>query len=413
MEAFNTIPVEYDLRPAYYDDFQCLAGDCRWTCCKGWHITFDKKDYMFLKRQTGSPDFNDRMAHSLRRIRSGPFSEKFYGEIKLKEDGLCPLQCENGLCALQLEKGHAALPYVCRIFPRTEMPLPSGYLEKDLSPACEGVLALLWEMPEGIEFRSDPLPAGQITKAAVGPRSSLKAYFHEIRSQCIDFLQDRRISLPKRIMVMGLALKSLAEGETDLTRWMARAQFLSEQAAAGGITLEEGNEHVLQKILANHTRFFSLLSSVSDDFRSVQQEMLEALVIGGRIENGAPLATVSSIPYREASKRFQQQFGSQGDYFMENLMVALFFQLHFPVLDSPVDLWKSYVNFCNLYSIYRFLAVMSCREGAAADRDELFRLMVYASRTLVHNGQVQSAVQDVMFETDSATLAHMSILLSG
>ena len=61
MEAFNGIPVKYDLRPTYFDDFQCLAGDCRLTCCKGWHITFDKKDFMSMKRLTGSPEFNDRM----------------------------------------------------------------------------------------------------------------------------------------------------------------------------------------------------------------------------------------------------------------------------------------------------------------------------------------------------------------
>ena len=142
------------------------------------------------------------------------------------------------------------------------------------------------------------------------------------------------------------------------------------------------------------------------------QELLEALIIGGVLENGTARARVSSIPYREARARFEERFGSR-DYFMENLMVSLFFQMHFPALDSPQELWKCYVNFCNVYSIYRFLAVMSCREGAAGDRDELFRLMVYASRTVIHNGMVQTAIQDVMFETDSATLAHMSILLCG
>ena len=27
-----------------------------------------------------------------------------------------------------------------------------------MSPACEGVLELLWNLPDGVEFRSDPLP---------------------------------------------------------------------------------------------------------------------------------------------------------------------------------------------------------------------------------------------------------------
>lgn len=412
MEMSRSIPVEYDLRPACYDDFQCLAGDCRLNCCKGWHITFNRKDYMFLKRQTGSPDFNARMEHAIHRIRSGPFSGAYFGEIHLKENGLCPLQREDGLCALQLEKGHNALPAVCRIFPRIENVSPSGFLERALSPACEGVLALLWELPEGVDFRSDPLPASQVTQTAIGPQGSLYVHFQEIRSQCIDFLQDRRISLPQRILLMGLALKSLVDGERDLSRWLARAQMLSEQAAAGGITLGEENNQTLHKFLANNTRLLPLLPDVSEDFRTIPQEVLESLIVAGKSENGVFRATVSILPYLAARARFQERFGDR-EYFMENLMVSLFFQLHFPVLNSPEELWKSYVNFCSLYSIYRFLSVMSCREGAAGDRDELFRLLVYASREMMHNGKLQNAVRDLMFENDSATLAHMSILLSG
>ena len=84
-----------------------------------------------------------------------------------------------------------------------------------------------------------------------------------------------------------------------------------------------------------------------------------------------------------------------------------------PTLTVADDLWKSYVNFCNLYSIYRFMAVMSCREGAEGDRGELFRLLVYASRNLIHDSTSQTALRDNFFQNDSATLAHMSVLLSG
>ena len=66
--------------------------------------------------------------------------EYFYGEFDLA-GGSCPLQRPDGLCSLQLEKGHDALPRVCKIFPRSEVYHSSGYLERSLSPACEGVLA--------------------------------------------------------------------------------------------------------------------------------------------------------------------------------------------------------------------------------------------------------------------------------
>ena len=60
-EQTRSIPINHDLRPAYYDDFQCLASGCRFTCCKGWHVTFDKKDYLALKRQEGSPELTETL----------------------------------------------------------------------------------------------------------------------------------------------------------------------------------------------------------------------------------------------------------------------------------------------------------------------------------------------------------------
>ncbi|MDE6589377.1 MAG: flagellin lysine-N-methylase, partial [Oscillospiraceae bacterium] len=341
METTHTVPVGYDLRPAYYDKFQCLAGDCRLTCCKGWRITFDKKDFMSMKQQTGSPEFNSRMSGALRRIRNGVLHENgYYGEIHLKENGSCPLQCENGLCILQLEKGHTALPQVCRGFPRIEIPFLSGFLEKSLGPACEGVLALLWDLPEGVDFYSDPLPQSKVLRVPTKQFGPLAPHFQEIRSQCIDFLQDRRFSLPQRILLMGLALKSLADGETDLSRWTADVQLLLEQAVSKGVSLGEENDQSLMMFLSNHVRHLPLLPQKYDDFAAVPQELLEALIIGGTSEHGAARVEVSTIPYLNARDRYQERFGGR-DYFMENLMVSIFFHLHFPVVDSPEGLWKS------------------------------------------------------------------------
>ena len=153
------ILVQEDLRPVYYDKFHCLAEGCRLSCCKGWSITFNKKDYLALRRQSGSPELMERLT-GLRRVRDPNAAENRYGEFTM-EGGTCALLREDCLCALQAERGPDALPEVCRNFPRTWAYQPSGYLERSLTPACEGVLALLWDLPEGLEFLSDPLTKEQ------------------------------------------------------------------------------------------------------------------------------------------------------------------------------------------------------------------------------------------------------------
>ena len=55
---------------------------------------------------------------------------------------------------------------------------------------------------------------------------------------------------------------------------------------------------------------------------------------------------------------------------------------------------------------------MSCRDGVSETKEELFRLLVIVSRALIHSTGARF-LSDQMLQHDSATLAHMAILLSG
>lgn len=403
-----SVPVTADLRPAYYDDFRCLAAGCRISCCKDWSITFNKKDYLSLKRQDGSPDLNARLGSGLRRIRKGTGAEMFYGEFDM-DSGVCPLLREDCLCQLQCEKGHGALPRVCRTYPRSSQYAASGYLERSLSPSCEGVLELLWELPEGIEFRSDPLPQEQQKYVVFSESVLLPKWFPVIREWCIDLLQDRRFPLPQRIWLMGLGLKELADGETDIRRWVERAAALPENVG-GSVVLPTGDRELAMFL---GSCIYTLLGFQPQEpsLKAARSGVLESMNLSPTT-GGTGGMTIPYAPYREARERFETVFQGR-EYFMENLMTTIFFYLNMPYTGSGETLWKGYVNFCNLYSIYRFLSVMSCREGVEDPKEELFRLTVLASRALLHNQTRQTQLRDGLFQNESATLAHMAILLGG
>lgn len=405
-ENEKSMQINADLRPAFYDQFKCLAAGCRFSCCMdGWRVTFDKKDYLALKRQKGSPEFNALMERSLRRIRKGPLSDIHFGEFDMS-GGSCPLLREDGLCVLQMEKGHQALPEVCRIFPRKKIYMPSGYLERCVGPACEGVLELLWNLPEGVEFLSDPLPK---TEYEVLPfhKDSLNRFFGPVREWCIDMLQDRRFPLPRRILLMGLALKELTKENVDVVEWLLYANALPEMPEEA-VPQPEGNAS-LAMFLINNIHILLRLPSELPAFGRIPSEICKGVGLEPTI--GTTQASISLGPYLRARERFQEQFGDR-DYFFENLMVTLFFHLCFPLLRSPEELWGSYVNFCNLYSFYRFMAVMSCRDGVEDCRAELFRLIVFASRQITHT-KGDTSLRDELFKNGSSTLAHMAILLGG
>lgn len=403
----DTIKLETALMPAYYKEFHCLASACQDTCCAGWKIEFNKKDYLAIKRAARTDELKQKLSEGMPRLREREH-DNMYAEFSMDTAGKCHLLREDGLCALQLECGPDTLPRVCRIFPRKEV-YTAHAREFSLSPACEGVLALLWELPEGVDFTSDPLPEKERYWAFPKRDSDIAAiHFQEIRSLCIDLLQDRRFPLAERIMMVGLALKPLAEGESDFSRWLAQVRALPGTAQAAGLLAGVERGKALPLFLTNAVTVLFSPKNRGNDTLPLRIAAALWLDMGSEGDTRRLLAG----PYLTAQARFDKQFAGR-EYFMENLAVALFFHQGLPDMNGPEELWRSYLNFCNLYSIYRFAAVMSCREGAPGDRDELFRLLVHVSRALLHSRERQVDLQDSLFQNDSATLAHMAVLLSG
>lgn len=402
------ITIQNDLRPAYYDDFHCLMSDCKLSCCKcDWQIAFGKKDYLKLKKQKGSPELNKRLEHCLRRVRGENANETNNYAKFVIENGQCPLLTENCLCRLQQENGEKVLPEVCRVFPRLKKYSSTGYLERSLSPACEGVLALLWDLPQGIEFKSDPVSDDEKYVGSYLNDNKIIPFSQDIRSLCIDFLQNRRFALPERILLLGLALKSLAEGETDAAAWLSQAKALLESTVPGSLLTNLHTENTLPLFLANNANTLFSPEHQGSSAWEIQTIALDWL----SLENQEEANHLETEPYLQARERFEKEFAGR-EYFMENLMVTLFFHLNLPNVESTEKIWESYLDFCNLYSIYRFAAVMSCREGAPGDKAELFHLLVHVNRSMLHRLDKRTGLQERLFQNNSASLAHMAILLS-
>lgn len=414
--------IEFDLRPAYYDDFHCLAQDCQISCCKGWRISFDRKDYLALRRLHGSEELNRRMSKSLSRIKDGKIN--YYAEFALDGDA-CPLLAEDGLCILQKECGHDALPYVCRIYPRREGAWLSGYFERSLSPSCEAVLELLWNLPQGIDFASDPLPKNeQTTEMLPNPENSLThltAHFQEIRSLCIDILQDRRFSMAQRILLMGIYLQKLtAEGEIDIPQWLEEtAAVLSHpQAVEIAAQLTPESPKNIRLALFNHVKTLVLLNDVKKD--SFSAEMIartKALLVRNQVSEREEMklrVDTNLDGFLAAREKFLADFGAD-EYFMENFAVTVFFYMDFPMTLSKEALWQSYISFCNIYSFARMMAIcsyMEAAEGEEAQKAALFRALLFTGRTLLHNAAGEKYLQEEFFLHENSSLAHMQILLS-
>lgn len=401
----QSVPMRVRLMPSYYPRFACTGGDCRFSCCDGgWKIAFNKKDYLKIKRAAKSTKLEQLCETACRRIRDPKSS--WYAEFPLP-NGRCGFLNEQNLCSLQIECGHDTLPWVCRIYPRSERYTPYGK-EYSMTPSCDAVLDILWDMPDGLDFIEEELPPAPYITCQFAPNELL---FPEVRAQCVDILQARQFPFEHRMLLLGMALHMLkeqlqtaeeqAKESLDLTVWQQKVGLLLEGAASG---------HMFDTLSGNTKMFLSnhlITVSITDS-----REMLEAAytMLGVMMEDKQEGLHVDAKCYIETAAKVQA-FLAQHAHFMENLMVNNLFYLAYPRTATAEALWQDYVALCNLYSYYKFCITASCVEEVSKER--VFWAVARCSRDLLHDDQGAAELRTQFFAHNSDSLAHMAILILG
>lgn len=108
-------------RISFFDKFECLAGDCPETCCKGFSIPVEEKTYEKLRAAGGLAGLKARLCIT------GAQDDRLLNRSRRK----CPYLQKDGLCALQVLEfadkpksgssfsGFGVLqPHTCKVFPR-------------------------------------------------------------------------------------------------------------------------------------------------------------------------------------------------------------------------------------------------------------------------------------------------------
>lgn len=407
------LPIHSALIPVFYQNFHCLAQDCRDSCCLNWSITFDKKDYLRLRRLEAPEALKQRLEQGVRRRRKGKHDGVMYGYFDLNtNNGRCPFLDPDGLCSIQRACGHEALPNVCTTYPR-KIFYTAAAKEYTLSPSCEGVLQQLWELPDGVEFVEDPLPKGEHRTYNARKGDSIAHCFAPLRAMCIDILQNRSMSLTQRMLSLGLILQKLQKEEwTDFDPDTWSQQSLADVDHIAAMAMEiPGNQDMY---LTQNLSVLNAIAALKKDWYTDLYTALDIkreLTLDAQSEseyNAHITTTVSRKDYQEALSCYQAAF-SDREYFFENLMVAAALYLGFPSLGSREELWKSYVSLCSLYSFYRFVSVVGSKEAATKER--LFHFLALSSRATLHNRDRFDGFQEALFQHESSSLAHMAILL--
>ncbi len=355
------------LVPDYYPDFHCKMGACRHACCEGWPISVTMGDYFRLLGVDCSPELRRRLDTSLH-LASRP-TEEAYAQISPRYDGHCPLHLPDGRCALHAELGEDVLAAVCRLYPRG---VRNGEdREASCANSCEAVLEMFLHRQAPLTFRRERLAF------ALPDAPARRHFFHtagraqEIRLWLISHLQNRQYPLPRRMLLLGMALRAL-DGALNAKDDGRVARLLSGEESIPVPELPVPDHDQVLSGLQTVERFLAITDAHSHSIHDYGEHALRYFAAGDAL-----------CQYKEATQRLERLL-PQWETWLEHMLVNHLYFVQFPFQDRPVPLQDEYLAVCAAYVLLRCLLVgwMATHEGEAEAVDvaaAAFRLIDHTS----------------------------------
>lgn len=163
-------------KPAYFDDFRCLAGQCPDSCCKEWDVLVDETSAARYLSMEGS------LGEALREVM---YQEDGAHYFAIQPDRRCPMWRDDGLCRIQAEAGEAALCQVCRDFPRLTHDF-GDFVERGLELSCPEAARIILSAPPA-PWAEEDRPGGEAEYDEEAMAALLR-----LRKEALAILEDQR-----------------------------------------------------------------------------------------------------------------------------------------------------------------------------------------------------------------------------
>ena len=361
------------LQPKYVGKFQCDGKICPANCCRrNWKIevdaeTFDK--YLQLEsseRELTRHIVSDNVAYFIR-----------------QENGACPFLNSQGLCSIQLQRGEENISQLCRSYPR-QLYKFGGIIERSLTLTCPLAARLILNSKNRIEFETSEIDLPDwahrqifVSESNVPPE--IISYFTEIQFTAISILQERRLTIDQRLIVLGFYLRQLEEivrrGDFKIISTLNKI-YTSEEFFLGQIPI--------------------LIDSVN--FQPKEFETLMSAVLE-KIREGAAQKYIRQINFNvdaKAYKKFMKKYAVT----LENYLVNEFFGGVYPYKIGGT-IQHNYAVFAVNFKIAETLALSLFPKNPA---QKIFEMFIELAVDLNHNETFLAAITDAVKDFADITL---------
>lgn len=136
------------LKPTYYKNFKCIAGDCPDSCCQGWEVDADLQSLKYYSNL-------DKNLEIKQRIDSVLDKDEFDNTIfRLAPKKRCPFLNDENLCDMHIAIGAEHTPFTCRTFPRFIYDYGSTR-EIGISFSCPVASDMMYNLKGHLQFETE------------------------------------------------------------------------------------------------------------------------------------------------------------------------------------------------------------------------------------------------------------------
>ena len=394
------------LKPFYYDDFKCIAGDCIDNCCHAeWEISIDKKTYKKYRKLKGQ--WGNKINNNIGRIRSN-ISDLRYGKIKLKDKG-CSLLDEKGLCTIHANLGVGYLCNTCKVYPREITKFGEIY-ERNLFMSCPEVARYFVRHKENFYFNMGEEELSDLDKDYIIDKSYDEKLYNllwDSRSLAMEIIQFKEIEIWKRIIF----LKMLTDKAQKL---IDEENYENYEKVLNTFRNEITNIDVinsLDKIKFVEDVKFDFIQSIINKSSQLKRVKYSQLINDYYEMFNATDDKKENLKLLFEKEREFNIFLKDYENILENLLIYLIYGYFMLALYSK-DLNKQVNKVVITYSMIKMLLLGRWYKNNKKLEEEDFVEVIYVfSRVIEHNRSFLNKIYEAIKEVGYDKIAYTTILV--
>ena len=394
------------LKPFYYDDFKCIAGDCIDNCCHAeWEISIDKKTYKKYRKLKGQ--WGNKINNNIGRIRSN-ISDLRYGKIKLKDKG-CSLLDEKGLCTIHANLGVGYLCNTCKVYPREITKFGEIY-ERNLFMSCPEVARYFVRHKENFYFNMGEEELSDLDKDYIIDKSYDEKLYNllwDSRSLAMEIIQFKEIEIWKRIIF----LKMLTD---KVQKLIDEESYENYEKVLNTFRNEITNIDVinsLDKIKFVEDVKFDFIQSIINKSSQLKRVKYSQLINDYYEMFNATDDKKENLKLLFEKEREFNIFLKDYENILENLLIYLIYGYFMLALYSK-DLNKQVNKVVITYSMIKMLLLGRWYKNNKKLEEEDFVEVIYVfSRVIEHNRSFLNKIYEAIKEVGYDKIAYTTILV--